>query len=183
MITEKPGSLLPAKITRQPPVTIDALLTKAEFLSLVEHMTNGNPLSHFLTIWRDDDGSARFAKAKPHKRVTNQPGARWISTRTQEMMSLPRIARLERFRYFSSTATVICSCQQAGAVITSLFLLVNLGQSQNGRISLKILANASGQRFRTECVRCFPANARKNSRWAERSVFLVHSIRRPAKSS
>jgi hypothetical protein len=61
------GSCLPAKINRQPPVTIDEFLTKNEFLALIEHMGNGNPVSHFLTIWRDDDGSARYAKARPHK--------------------------------------------------------------------------------------------------------------------
>jgi len=60
-------SLLPAKINRQPPVTIDRFLRKDEFVSLIEHMGNGNPVSHFLTIWRDDDGSPRYAKARPHK--------------------------------------------------------------------------------------------------------------------
>jgi hypothetical protein len=68
------ASGLPAKITRQPPVTINTFLTKQEFLSLVEHMGNGNPVSHFLTVWRDDDGSARFAKAKPHKRADTHAG-------------------------------------------------------------------------------------------------------------
>ena len=63
------ASGLPARITRQPPVTIDTFLTKQEFLSLVEHMGNGNPVSHFLTVWCDDDGTARFAKAKPHIKV------------------------------------------------------------------------------------------------------------------
>jgi hypothetical protein len=63
------ASGLPVKITRQPPVTINTLLTKQEFLSLVEHMGNGNPISHFLTVWSDGDEKARFAKAKPHKRA------------------------------------------------------------------------------------------------------------------
>jgi len=72
MTIEEPHSWLPAKITRQPPVTIDAVLTKEEFLSLVKHMGNGNTVSHFLTIWRDDNGSPRFAKAKPHKRADAQ---------------------------------------------------------------------------------------------------------------
>jgi hypothetical protein len=71
--------LLPAKINRQPPVTIDTFLTRQEFLSLIEHMGNGNPVSHFLTIWRDDDGSARYAKAKPHKRLQAQAGWTWDS--------------------------------------------------------------------------------------------------------
>lgn len=67
LIAEEQG--LPAKVVRQPPVTIDKLMTKEEFLLLIKHMANGNPQSHFLTVWRDDDGSARFAKAKPHKRL------------------------------------------------------------------------------------------------------------------
>jgi len=66
---------LPPKIVRDSPVSIDTLLTKEEFLALTEHMGNGNPLSHFLVIWRDDDGNARYAKAKPHKRADGQ--ARW----------------------------------------------------------------------------------------------------------
>jgi hypothetical protein len=70
-------SRLPAKIIRQPPATINTFLTKKQFLSLVEHMTNGNPVSHFLTVWRDDDGSARFAKAKPHKRADTQASWTW----------------------------------------------------------------------------------------------------------
>jgi hypothetical protein len=73
------ASLLPAKINRQPPVTIDRFLTKEEFISLVEHMGNGNPVSHFLTVWRDDDGSARYAKARPHKRLQAQAGWTWDS--------------------------------------------------------------------------------------------------------
>ena len=60
-----PESPLPAKVVRQPPVRIDTLLTKAQFVSLVRHMLNGNPVSHFLTVWRDEDGVAQFAKAKP----------------------------------------------------------------------------------------------------------------------
>jgi hypothetical protein len=70
-------SRLPAKITRQPPVTINTLLTKQEFVSLVEYMLNGNPVSHFLTVWRDDDGSARFAKARAHKRVSTHASWTW----------------------------------------------------------------------------------------------------------
>jgi hypothetical protein len=65
-------SRLPAKITRQPPVTIDTFLTKEDFLALIAHMANGNPRSHFLTIYRDDDGEARFARAKGHKNLHAQ---------------------------------------------------------------------------------------------------------------
>src|SRR5439155_15653151 len=71
------SSGLPTKITRQPPVTIDTFLRKQQFLSLAEHMGNGNPLSHFLTVWRDGDGSAKFAKAKPHKRADMQASWTW----------------------------------------------------------------------------------------------------------
>jgi hypothetical protein len=42
---------------------------------LVKHMMNGNPVSHFLTVWRDQDGNARFAKAKPHRDAETH--ARW----------------------------------------------------------------------------------------------------------
>ena len=76
---ERPLSLsteprLPAKVTRQPPVTIDTLLTKAQFVSLVQHMMNGNPISHFLTVWRDEDGVAKFAKAKPSRDAETHAG-------------------------------------------------------------------------------------------------------------
>jgi hypothetical protein len=67
--------LLPAKLVRQAPVRIDTLLTKAEFVSLVRHMLNGNPVSHFLIVWRDQDGNARFAKAKPYRDAETH--ARW----------------------------------------------------------------------------------------------------------
>src|SRR5436309_16139990 len=71
------ASQLPAKITRQPPVTINTVLTKEEFLSLVEHMGNRNPLSQFLTIWSDDDGTPRYAKARRHKRRDTQAAWTW----------------------------------------------------------------------------------------------------------
>jgi hypothetical protein len=71
-ITEASG--LPAKITRQPPVTINTFLTKDEFVSLAIHMMNGNPISHFLTAWRDDDGDAKYAKAKPHRQAEIHAG-------------------------------------------------------------------------------------------------------------
>jgi hypothetical protein len=56
-------------------MTIDTFLTKEEFLALVKHMGNRNPVSHFLTVWLDDEGTAKFAKAKPHKRAETH--ARW----------------------------------------------------------------------------------------------------------
>ena len=60
---------LPAKVTRQPPVTIDTLLTKDEFVRLVAHMANDNPISHFLVAYTDDDGKPHYSKAHPHRRV------------------------------------------------------------------------------------------------------------------
>jgi hypothetical protein len=62
---------------RQSPVTIDTFLTKKEFLALVQHMGNGNPLSHFLTVWRDDEGIARFARAQAHKRADTHASWAW----------------------------------------------------------------------------------------------------------
>jgi TOTE conflict system, Archaeo-Eukaryotic Primase domain len=66
--------LLPAKLVRQPPVRIDTVLTKAQFVSLVRHMLNGNPVSHFLTVWRDENGAAKFAKAKPSRHAETHAG-------------------------------------------------------------------------------------------------------------
>jgi hypothetical protein len=66
--------LLPGKVVRQPPVTIDTLLTKKQFVSLVRHMLNGNPVSHFLTVWRDENGVANFAKAKPSRDAETHAG-------------------------------------------------------------------------------------------------------------
>jgi len=60
---------LPAKVTRQPPVTIDTLLTKDEFVRLVAHMANDNPISHFLVAYTDDDGKPQYSKADPHRRA------------------------------------------------------------------------------------------------------------------
>ena len=65
---------LPAKLVRQPPVRIDTILTKEEFVALARHMLNGNPVSHFLTIWRDVEGESRFAKAKPSKNALTHAG-------------------------------------------------------------------------------------------------------------
>ena len=65
---------LPAKVLRKSPVRIDSILTKAQFVSLIRHMLNGNPPSHFLTAWRDEGGAARFAKAKPHKNAETHAG-------------------------------------------------------------------------------------------------------------
>ena len=60
---------LPAKVTRQPPVTINTLLTKDEFVRLVMHMANDNPISHFLVAWTDDGGKPRYSRAGLHRRA------------------------------------------------------------------------------------------------------------------
>jgi hypothetical protein len=57
--------VLPAKVIRQVPVNIDTLMTRAQFVLLIKHMLNGNPVSHFLTAWRNGEGVANFAKARP----------------------------------------------------------------------------------------------------------------------
>src|SRR5215470_2541652 len=51
----------------RPATSIYKLLSKAQFVSLVRHMLNGNPISHFLVVWRGEDGSGTYAKAKPHR--------------------------------------------------------------------------------------------------------------------
>ena len=69
-----PEPRLPAKVTRQPPVTIDTLLTKDEFVRLVAHMANDNPISHFLVAYTDDDGKPHYSKADPHRRADVHAG-------------------------------------------------------------------------------------------------------------
>src|SRR5262245_49603923 len=73
--THTPEPLLPAKVVRQAPVSIDTLLAKTQFVLLVNHMMNSNQVSHFLTVWRDRDGVPRFAKAKPSRNAETH--ARW----------------------------------------------------------------------------------------------------------
>jgi hypothetical protein len=66
--------LLPEKVVRESPVRIDSLLTKAQFVSLTQHMLNGNPPSQFLMAWRDESGTAHFAKAQPHRDAETHAG-------------------------------------------------------------------------------------------------------------
>jgi hypothetical protein len=42
----------------------DCFWTRDEFLSICEHMLNGNPPTDFLLIYRDTDNRARFSKSK-----------------------------------------------------------------------------------------------------------------------
>ena len=68
-----PTALLPAKLRREPPVRLDALMSKQQFRALVRHMLNENPDSHFLVVHRDEsdkDAPARFHKASPRRNVT-----------------------------------------------------------------------------------------------------------------
>jgi hypothetical protein len=73
-ITVADESRLPAKVTRQPPVTINTLLTKDEFVRLVAHMANDNPISHFLVAYTDDDGKPHYSKADPRRRTDVHAG-------------------------------------------------------------------------------------------------------------
>jgi hypothetical protein len=68
------GAPLPAKLERVPPVKIDTILTKDEFVALARHMMNENPISRFLAVWRGDDGTPKYAKASPAKRYDKQAG-------------------------------------------------------------------------------------------------------------
>ena len=69
VVSERSEFRLPAKVTRRPPVTIDTLLTKDEFVRLVAHMANDNPISHFLVAYTDDEGKPHYSKAHPHRRA------------------------------------------------------------------------------------------------------------------
>jgi hypothetical protein len=70
----KPETRLPAKVTRRPPVTIDTVLTKDEFIRLVLHMANDNPISHFLVAYLDDDGKPQYCKADRRRRTDVHAG-------------------------------------------------------------------------------------------------------------
>ena len=49
----------------------DLIWSEGDFLCLCEHMLNDNPLSHFLNVWRDKNGQARFTKAPHCRRADN----------------------------------------------------------------------------------------------------------------
>lgn len=86
---------LPASVFLNPPKRADLVWTKEEFLALVMHMMNGNPINHFLTVWRGDDGKPGFAKAKTHKRAPEH--AKWtydtISGKARRKTSMGLYAR------------------------------------------------------------------------------------------
>jgi hypothetical protein len=73
-MTASNESPLPAKVVPQPQVKIDTFLTKSQFVALVRHMMNGNPVSHFLVVWMDEDGHPHYAKAKPHRNAEIHAG-------------------------------------------------------------------------------------------------------------
>jgi hypothetical protein len=66
---------LPARVFLEPPARADTLWTKDEFIALVIHMMNDNPINHFLTVWRGEDGKPGYAKADSHRRASEH--AKW----------------------------------------------------------------------------------------------------------
>jgi len=57
---------------------MDVVWSRAEFMSICEHMLNGNQLEHFLTAWVDArTGLARFAKAPFRKRADKHASWAW----------------------------------------------------------------------------------------------------------
>jgi hypothetical protein len=66
---------LPARVFLEPPARADTLWTKEQFIALVMHMMNDNPINHFLTVWRDDDGKPGYSKADSHRRASEH--AKW----------------------------------------------------------------------------------------------------------
>ena len=52
----------------------DVIWSEGDFKALCKHMHNENPLSHFLNVWVDANGNARFAKAPPSRRADKQTG-------------------------------------------------------------------------------------------------------------
>src|SRR5690349_18805279 len=55
----------------------DVVWSEDDFLALCEHMLNGNPLSHFLNVWLDVAGHARFAKASIRRRADKHASWSW----------------------------------------------------------------------------------------------------------
>jgi hypothetical protein len=70
-----PTPALPAKVFLEPPARADTLWTKEQFIALVMHMMNDNPINQFLTVWRGDDGKPGYAKADSYRRASEH--AKW----------------------------------------------------------------------------------------------------------
>ena len=194
---------LPAKIMRQPPVRIDTLLTKEEFLALIAHMANGNPRSHFLTIYRDDDGEARFARAKGHKNLHAQ--ASWtydsVAGRAKSNSSMglypknpknestwgaldfdahdgnDEVAKDRSIRAFSLLLEYRDRYQPAVEATMFSYSLVNHAQSLNGCICLTIQPRLSGRLLRTEFVSFTQTSGPKGRQQATASAFPGQLIR------
>ena len=57
----------------------DLIWSEGDFLCLCEHMLNDNPLSHFLNVWRDKNGQARFTKAPLCRRADKHASWAWAT--------------------------------------------------------------------------------------------------------
>jgi hypothetical protein len=57
----------------------DVIWSEGDFKALCEHMPNENPLSHFLNVWIDASGRARFTKAPPSSRADRRASWAWAT--------------------------------------------------------------------------------------------------------
>jgi hypothetical protein len=55
----------------------DVIWSEGDFKALCEHMLNENPLSHFLNVWIDAKGQARFTKAPLSRRADRRASWAW----------------------------------------------------------------------------------------------------------
>jgi hypothetical protein len=55
----------------------DVIWSEGDFKALCEHMLNENPLSHFLNVWIDAKGQARFTKAPLSHRADRRASWAW----------------------------------------------------------------------------------------------------------
>jgi len=55
----------------------DVIWSEGDFKALCEHMLNENPLSHFLNVWIDASGQARFTKAPLSHRADRRANWAW----------------------------------------------------------------------------------------------------------
>ena len=205
-------SRLPAKVTRQPPVTINTLLTKDEFVRLVTHMANDNPISHFLVAWTDDDGKPRYSRAGLHRRADVH--ASWTydtmtgkAKRKTSMGLYPKnnanestwgaldfdahehgqdeLAKSRAIRAFTLTLEYrdrYLILSASGRGYPFSFWRMGRVRSPNGHTYSKTLVNPSTHRFRTESTKCFPMTGRQIKKWGAQSAFPARSTRRLAKS-
>ena len=57
----------------------DIIWSEGDFKALCEHMLNENPLSHFLNVWIDASGQARFTKAPLSSRADRRASWAWAT--------------------------------------------------------------------------------------------------------